>query len=201
MRITSTKIGLSPRGRSHLREEDFESPGIRSISAWAESSWSSVRASTSPEVYLRVGGVIVCIGANIPPVQGLSPRGRSHHSVDAFLLKDEGSISAWAESSTHHVRDPNLDGVYLRVGGVILVHVPPILRHHGLSPRGRSHHAQHLPQRSHARSISAWAESSSSCPHATGKARVYLRVGGVIPTLNPCRMAKRGLSPRGRSHL
>ena len=192
--------GLSPRGRSHRGRSSQRWPISGSISAWAESSPARWRDARPSRVYLRVGGVISFEKKEVIPLQGLSPRGRSHLVPKSIEVPESGSISAWAESSRDGRDSLRPAEVYLRVGGVISSRIFCSRWTAGLSPRGRSHPRLDGQVVFPVGSISAWAESSLAAPQTGGVARVYLRVGGVIALLRFNTSTTRGLSPRGRSH-
>ena len=153
--------GLSPRGRSHRLRDVPERVQQRSISAWAESSAMSVSIADQERVYLRVGGVIQAKEDQWHEPSGLSPRGRSHLRLRARAFLEPRSISAWAESSLTAPPGRASGRVYLRVGGVIDEGNYTYPNAKGLSPRGRSHPFDLNVFVPIARSISAWAESST----------------------------------------
>ena len=109
--------GLSPRGRGkHPRRGNPGNPG-RSIPAWAGETEEVSLADLQAAVYPRVGGGNPNWAFQVPPVTGLSPRGRG--KLDRQFIQTQGhrSIPAWAGETGRAVPDSDLPAVYPRVGG------------------------------------------------------------------------------------
>jgi len=156
----SFSLGLSPRVRSHPSEAVGRAQRRGSISACAESSALLAACRSRSRVYLRVCGVIESVGLNPFTQPGLSPRVRSHHPRLLAPERDQGSISACAESSRRLLVAMGLSRVYLRVCGVIRPCLCDGGSARGLSPRVRSHRPEPGQSLRGTGSISACAESS-----------------------------------------
>ena len=71
--------------------------------------------------------------------------------------------------------------VYPRVGGGTPTAFIDMIRHQGLSPRGRGNLKNTRPNYAYARSIPAWAGEPQLRPAVVGRQPVYPRVSGGTP--------------------
>ena len=170
----------------------------RSIPAWAGETDMRLLFTIQMGVYPRVGGGNQSANS-IPPIgRGLSPRGRGKRHRFLPFGRRRWSIPAWAGETSHWPAQSSPSPVYPRVGGGNPPAALAVLRHNGLSPRGRGK----LPIFHHAgiagRSIPAWAGETPTVWTWPSWKPVYPRVGGGnFPSWKPC-PAQNGLSPRGR---
>ena len=152
-------------------------------------------------VYPRVGG------GNNPSAlanyhgDGLSPRGRGKPVVAQEPHGRAGSIPAWAGETLQCDAPRRPAQVYPRVGGGNIPMIPALLRHLGLSPRGRGKLVRLSTVSSHTRSIPAWAGETLVVEFAAAQGWVYPRVGGGNPDAVRRAFKRKGLSPRGRGKL
>ncbi len=210
--------GLSPRGRGKHRPALATARRLRSIPAWAGETTRRNWSRGCPRVYPRVGGGNPAVTVFIPPIKGLSPRGRGKLPGVAPDRHPPGSIPAWAGETRGRPPPGMPSKVYPRVGGgnCRLLGIPNAQE--GLSPRGRGKRLILFSRTASPRSIPAWAGKPApgsggdtqcrSIPAWAGETHgraavahlvgVYPRVGGGngFPAFPNC--PPRGLSPRGR---
>ena len=87
-------IGLSPRVRGNLQDEDARSIWIRSIPACTGKPLYGAGLTASRRVYPRVYGETAPRPVNTRPNEGLSPRVRGNHSFAMSARSQSGSIPA-----------------------------------------------------------------------------------------------------------
>ena len=190
--------GLSPRGRGKLGRGEGGGRIRGSIPAWAGETNTQATEEFLQKVYPRVGG-----GNNTDHVAhiregGLSPRGRgkrgSQHQAHAHLR----SIPAWAGETVDSPKSYSAARVYPRVGGGNNTDHVAHIREGGLSPRGRGKRLDASTLYLLYRSIPAWAGETMADTVLPQELPVYPRVGGGNRARPAGRIARRGLSPRGR---
>ena len=216
-----SRYGLSPRGRGNRPGGGMSPPSGGSIPAWAgEPSGYEARGCTAG-VYPRVGGGTNAPVLVLPPIYGLSPRGRGNPEPNRVAEKVHGSIPAWAGEPSVMPVTKRAPRVYPRVGGGTSVQCSRLHCSLGLSPRGRGNRIAGESHEQYGRSIPAWAgnpttrnaarRTSGSIPAWAGEPvkgsmpdvapSVYPRVGGGTASLIYSMVASIGLSPRGRGNL
>ena len=151
-------------------------------------------------VYPRVGGGTGSAWRRRVRTDGLSPRGRGNHKVNASRIGGSRSIPAWA-GEPGKGRAVGVGGqVYPRVGGGTALSLNGLNREKGLSPRGRGNPRGRSGCPGGVRSIPAWAGEPlrGVCPRHSET--VYPRVGGGTTMLDGDYSIEEGLSPRGRGN-
>ena len=93
---STTKEGLSPRGRGSPDPTRWTRCQSRSIPAWAGEPHYAAYSETLMRVYPRVGGGAVSRSLTRGVTIGLSPRGRGSLIEPEPLADGAGSIPAWA---------------------------------------------------------------------------------------------------------
>ena len=149
--------GLSPRGRGKQPPPFEEVVVYGSIPAWAGETTSRSQCGWKQAVYPRVGGGNVPLILRMPPLLGLSPRGRGKHRVGYRCLRPRRSIPAWAGETLSHPSFWAREAVYPRVGGGNITAAQAVGYYGGLSPRGRGKRSFQICIEVVNRSIPAWA--------------------------------------------
>ena len=129
---------------------------------------------------------------------GLSPRGRGKRHSEAELLKEGGSIPAWAGETEKIADGKAVRTVYPRVGGGNAGVMSARREDEGLSPRGRGKLIRPFPFVRAGGSIPAWAGETTTRKPLRFRPEVYPRVGGGNTTIPNGVANDIGLSPRGR---
>ena len=129
--------GLSPRRRgNHPRELGVRRvPGP--IPAQAGEPGTLCRYVHVVWAYPRAGGGTPDFAERPERVQGLSPRRRGNHLLQAVVRAPRGPIPAQAGEPERWVEDPGVDGAYPRAGGGTSESPELLPFFEGLSPRRR----------------------------------------------------------------
>ena len=193
-------LGLSPRGRGNPSQLDLRMAYPRSIPAWAGEPPKPKPLRRRRGVYPRVGGGTALVLPQLPPAQGLSPRGRGNPPRASSSPSRCRSIPAWAGEPERVDLMTTSTGVYPRVGGGTVNGQYAAQPLGGLSPRGRGNRRSQWAGRPQLRSIPAWAGEPPWCPSRWNMTAVYPRVGGGTLAAPGPSLSTTGLSPRGRGN-
>ncbi len=171
-----------------------------SIPAWAGEPRVLSLGKAATQVYPRVGGGTQPGKDYLPPLEGLSPRGRGNRLRCSLGLPCPRSIPAWAGEPTPYSTAAAAKTVYPRVGGGTVHQSVGYQVQAGLSPRGRGNQCAAHKQADRGRSIPAWAGEPLCAAAFPAQPPVYPRVGGGTPGRCSLPSGQRGLSPRGRGN-
>ena len=192
--------GLSPRVRGNQSAAIVPYSKERSIPASAGEPIDTIDAIAVMAVYPRECGGTDGAITEMSVIDGLSPRVRGNHTVEAPSAPKSGSIPASAGEPLPGWTKPLTRTVYPRECGGTVLNIWLGNATKGLSPRVRGNRAQGGPISSDAGSIPASAGEPSRSFSFCSMPRVYPRECGGTLAAASGKLEYVGLSPRVRGN-